>query len=73
MVHAWPKPVKPLHKANRECAACGLTASATKYKQTNPGEYHWGVAWRRGAEHGIVEGLRNLPPCSPDSATDGPR
>lgn len=70
MKHTWPKPVKPIRKSDRTCAACGLRATATKYKQTDPGEYHWGVAWSRGAQRGIVENLTGLPACIPADADD---
>lgn len=64
MAHTWPQPVRPIVKANRTCAACGLTATAVKYKHTERVDYRWGIAWRRGAESGIVDKLRELPACT---------
>lgn len=60
--HSWPTNV-PVQKAPRTCATCGLSAAWVKYRPGQHSDYRWGVSWRRGAEDGYVERLRDLPGC----------
>ena len=64
--HSWPTAV-PLQKAARCCSACGLSAAWVKYRPAQHSDYRWGVSWRRGADTGYAERLRDVPGCeSPD-------